>query len=267
MPDYARAARRAVRYVASNPTARRLARRGLLLARSRLNQRIALSRARFAATRSYPRARGYAPRGSFVPSVPGIGRLKQKLRFRYCETITPDGDTSNPTKDYVMTVNNLNDPDGGAGANQPTGYDQWGAFYKSFKVYKCKIDMIVRNTTSTPLAIGMMPNKSGTIIANTVGKNIWCEYPGMRIKGVGKQSTAGEKTYIKMSRTINMRRLANERLNDDYACTGGDPTTELYLHIVVSTMDGTALPANACQIEVRRTFWCIAYDRKQLALS
>ncbi len=205
---------------------------------------------------------------SFGPVVQGIGPMTKNVHFKACATILIDGDASGASKDTILSMNSLFDPFGASSASQPTGFDQQMAFYLKYKVYKSRIFLRLRNEHTIPLHVGLMPDRQVAAIANTVRWETFCEFPRMRTKLVGKEDTAGQPSMISLSKTSMIRPIANERLNDDFAgLVGTSPTTQTHWHIMISTIDGSALPADAAFAIVELHMWAKLYDRVNLAVS
>ncbi len=212
---------------------------------------------------------------------PAILPPRAFVKFKQCKAFNMTTDAGpGITEDNVFRIN---DPTNSFGEDvQPTGFNEWAAFYNRGRVLSVdlKITWLVKNSTKD-LVIGLIPEAgdgaSGgpTTIADTVGWDEWCEYPRAQHKIVQDFDTVkGDHMTKHMSYHCRPANFFKESYtgndNFDFLFTGTSPVNIVSMHYILGHLaTGTNLGASityaVVSVEIIQN--CMLYDRKNLSKS
>ncbi len=268
---------------AGHPYARQLARRGAYAA-GRFVRRQGLSLARKVLNRSIrgrrgrpvPRGRRSKRRGASM--MQGIGQKRTVKVFKLCHQFVMTGDGTNATQDLVFRLSDPTDVEGLAGADQPTGWQEWSAFYEHAKVISCWVKFLFTNvsTVHTTIRIGLHPDVDNTSLqAVGLGWTEWCEYPRTQTRrletvdldaGTGSLSKSISMKYGCKPSKLFQQTFKNQRF--EILMPDTSSTDVVHMHVLMSGQREGVNPITQI-VECTAVFhWKVLfYDRRNLAKS
>lgn len=210
------------------------------------------------------RKAGRSRPGSTTFSRTVIGDLT-KVQLRY---VTQFALTSSlgVTSQHTFRGNGLFDPDVAVGGHQPAGFDQWAAFYRSYKVFASSIKVTVNangsGTAATTIAAAIVPNVTSTSLGlgvRTIAEN------GQSVFGVGGASGQAPLvlTNYRTSKKMFARDIRNER--DCGALTSADPAAGWFWHLAFQVNDAATTMDSIVTVEIK--YWAEFYERSVQDLS
>lgn len=169
----------------------------------------------------------------------GLGPIapRQIVRLKYSENISRTL-TSTITSDYVYNMNSIFDPNLSGTGHQPLGRDQWGQFYRNYRVFGFSYNISIA-PSSDICRYTIVPNRnSGAFIIHDEA----AEQPRGMTKYVGFQG--GTATNIRGHYSLpQIAGVSTSQYKADQnyqASMGSNPVEELCLHIV-TTAPATSL--------------------------
>ncbi len=253
--------------LAARPRASASFRRG---ARMRFRNKRFGPRRRFALTR---RRRFAARRRGGRMHIAGIGALRPVVDFKVCHVLNLAGDASVVTDEAVIALNDPTDfmvvP---AGTVQPTGWEEWSAFYEHARVLNVTVSARFEKTSTTVdgLAVGLLINDDSTAAHTAIIWTNWCEFPRSKIRHISGMSAAGtiHNPSVWLRSSIKPYTFFNRDKKDETQeinMPDTSPTTRLYLHLLMG-LDDQSVPTTNDKCLVRLTIkWrCQLYDRRNL---
>jgi len=235
--------------------------------------------------RTYGRRRSYRRIGfrrRFKRNTRRITTSRMKSRFisdrtmiKYVcnQTFRLTTDTTVGWAGEAFIANSLSDPFGTASSTaQPTGLDQWGAFYSKYIVKASKLTCEVQNLTAATaprFVIVPSPNNHYAVITNwDINDYKPEEYPYAQhrmINSSGGGRPLYMKSYMTTGKIFGKKGIAIDNLYEGAMPTGGSgatsPNQQWYWNIAVLNRD---LPATAVTVVVlcKLTFYCQMLDRQ-----
>jgi len=200
-------------------------------------------------------------RNSLVPD-----RMITKLVYK--DNINLTG--VNPTDFAVWNgrLNSLYDIDYAiVNGHQPLGYDQWGAFYQKYRVYKAVVSVTFINNSTTGVQCGVLPYNYVNGNISSIGDDDY-EQPHVVTKTIA--GNAGMNKCV-LKKVVDIPRIMGRshtqyKSEDLYASTwSASPQNLCNLAVFCRTINGAAAPT--CQAIINLTLFCEFFDRKQQQLS
>lgn len=129
--------------------------------------------------RLYRRGRRYGRRRSYRRRRLGFTRIKASrtladtafVKFHYTERVDLTSQNVTSYNYFVFRGNSVYDPNFTGGGHQPTGYDQWTAFYLNYCVYASKISVSFNSgdgTETDSIVAYVFPDTSSSYPGPTV---------------------------------------------------------------------------------------------------
>lgn len=157
-----------------------------------------------------------------------------------------------------LKLNSPFDPNGGAGSEQPLGWDQYTALYQRSAVVSWSVNIEAVSTDNTnPIKIGFTPMVSST------GLTEYQHYMELPATVSTVLTPDIDKTLLRSRGGVKKwflprggRMLADDTLS--HGTSAGDPSRILYGHVWAEAMDGAADPAT---VHFTVTMWqtCVLY--------
>jgi len=196
-----------------------------------------------------------------LPRLPiAIPRTKRIALVYYQEF---DLTTAGGGYSQVFRGNGPYDPDETGAGSQPTGYDQWAAFYKRYVVHGSKIMAQLHNADNVPTLLGISPNISGSV--STVNADY---FTNPMMKGAWTDATGNPnatKTLTMYQSSKDMLGLKDVKDDADASSEFSTfPARQWFWNIYVHNTDAGNL---ACYLRVTITYYCTLYERWGLTLS
>lgn len=219
------------------PYRRGSGRRGRLSRKRRAFRRRAAYRLRRRRRRRYRLARAVLPR-------------QKLIKFVYSRRHTQVGTgTANIPYVYTFNANSCYDPDNTGGGTQPTGWDQWSAFYRHYCVLASRITVTWINPTSDCVVyLG-----AGEEVPSALGSN---GPQGLLETGTGRARLLRQETGkpLVMRATWSGRKYYGASfLTDEIfrATTANNPSKLFFFNIASVNMDpGIIQPTLYCRVTI-----------------
>lgn len=200
-------------------------------------------------------------RNTLVPD-----RMVTKLVYK--DNINLAGTSPNDFAIWNGRLNSLYDIDYAiVNGHQPLGYDQWGAFYQKYRVYKAVVSVTFINNTTTGVQCGVLPYNYVNGNLSSVGDDTY-EQPH-----VGTRTIAGSNGMNKcvIKKVIDIPRIMGRshsqyKSEDLYASVwSSNPQNLCNLAVFARTINSSAAPLVQAIINI--TLFAEFFDRKQMAIS
>ncbi len=175
----------------------------------------------------------------------------------------------------VFNINSLNDPTGALAADQPHYFDQWGVFFRKYRVLACKwmIQAYVDGSTNaltdrylTAIVVDDQSTTSGLANFNKVQEVLESKRmrkKSMRIKNGLSSPHTVLSGYARMQDYITSRDPA-----DLGALFAADPANLVRLNIgYANAFGGAAMTAGTIKYKLRLTFTAMLYEPKFIGQS
>lgn len=238
---------------------------------------------------------------SAPPKSRGI-KAYQRVRMPFCwssngKTIDcTDGGSGNIYYLHQFSLNSLFDPDQTGVGHQPRTYDEWSAFYKSYRVNGCKLELDISESTADSITAYIWASPSGGNVSMTTGAPEFSDATLRELVGgatISSSSTASwnklqELSYVNMVRfdaggtsTIktfshyyNVNKLMNIKQQDRSEMiglmgnvgTGGSPLAEMFVNILIVKDDNTSV-TNGFSMNARLQYWATLSEPQQINTS
>ncbi len=169
----------------------------------------------------------------------------------------------------VFRGNSLFDPDFTGTGAQPTGFDQWAAFYERYRVRGSSMTVRVRaevDASSTIFPMGVLLPKTVTTLdtnyADAAGE------PYARTKMISNQEAGYPSTLKSYMTTTKILGLSKREAADvDYsALVGANPSKEWFWHFYIEDAITAGLNIKS-KVYFEVTYYCEFYKRKSLSRS
>lgn len=234
------------------------------------------------------RRRGYGVfGGSTVKAIlPGIMPQMAAVRFRICGQLDLDTTTA-PTVVSHLTPTNPLDPFNGSSTEQMRGWDQWVAFYNSFRCTSATVTAVFwRNealaTMKEDVVFGLIPDAEEDAVLAANGFGLWCQWPRVVYTLSPAEAviagTPADQFMLKSSKKHVLKLKLNPETffrtdmkggRYDLLTSGTNAANLVHVQLLVGTTDSTNFTA------VTKAFSCMVYisltgfffDRKRLTVS
>lgn len=159
--------------------------------------------------------------------------------------------------EVAFRMNSLFDPNFTLAGHQPFGYDQMGALYNRYTVYKVTIQVriVEINTSNSPeLIINVRPSAS---VYNLTNKKVWEELErpeNVMITGTGELKQWNQTLYIADIEGVTRNKVYSE---DSFsAISGNNPGRTPYLSVAVGSVTGSTPSTLTCIVCLEfHTIW------------
>lgn len=151
--------------------------------------------------------------------------------------------------------------------HQPLGFDQWGAFYQKYRVYKAVVSVTFINNTTTGVQCGVMPYNFVNGNISVIGDDDY-EQPHVVTKTIAGNAGMNKCTLKKVVDIprIMGRSHSQYKSEDNYAATWtASPQSICNLAVFTRTINGAAAPTVQAIINI--TLFAEFFDRKVMAIS
>lgn len=189
-------------------------------------------------------------------------RTVVKLSYTLTTLITTD---SSGFYARSLSGNSLFDPDPGVGSVQPTGFDQYSAFYRFYYVAgsKCSMDLI--NTDAADVvSVGLFPstNQISTTDLTTMYPEDW---PYVTDKTLGPLSSSFSRCrFKKYMSTKKIHGYKTSNNSNFISAVTGSPTNQWWWNIYGLNTGGDAINLRA---KIKITYYCHFFGRQEIAAS
>lgn len=184
-----------------------------------------------------------------------------KIKFRYYTQFS-----TTPTQSYASwsyraySGNSLYDPDVTLTGNQPTGYDQWTAFYASYRVMGSKLTMKYANASNdwTTVFVNAALTSSLSTSTSTFKPE---EQPYTITRQVAPYGTTGANPVTRISMYMTTQKIFQEHImgDEDYAAPyNASPNNQWYWNIGHATYSSAAVPSRGF---VTLTYYAVLHNR------
>lgn len=182
------------------------------------------------------------------PLVQG-GALPATLytKHRYSEQVIlySDNLTNRTGTEIAFRLNSLFDPNFTGTGHQPLGYDQFGALYGIYRVYKVEVQVRLTGkfgSAVTFLAANVRPSLSTYSLGSLKKGDEVLEQPGNTIMDASLNQSWSQTYYIADIEGVTRQRVMSD---DQYnAGVGANPFLTPYLSVVAGTWDEPASASN-----------------------
>jgi len=169
----------------------------------------------------------------------------------------------------LYNLNSLFDPDRTGVGHQPSGFDQWSAFYNRYRVDRVRVQLdFVNNSSTSVTSLLALPNNDATAINTVATLQAGCEAPFAWSRAIATNAGMNVCRYV---RSFNLNQIvgvtaAKYEADDSYqAVTSASPTEMIALHVVAQDF-GFSTNVNILA-RVKITYFTTFYDRNQLPIS
>jgi len=196
-----------------------------------------------------------------LPNDRRSGNVTRKVALRYAQVKTPTGATNN----FIIRGNGLYDPDATGAGSQPSGFDEYMAIYKNFRVLssKCTATFVSGSTTfgsgTSMLAVRWDTESGGTpasisdVLAQRNSVFSVNQGVGAPCSRVSAQCTTEKALRLSPS-------------SPDLAGTAtADPEQQWHWHITMNSIDASSTPAGRLLVVVE--YYVEFFGMKTLLLS
>jgi hypothetical protein len=186
--------------------------------------------------------------------------LRTKLKFVTYAVLNPSA-ISSAQNGY--SCNSLYDPDRTGVGHQPMGFDEWGAFYKNYRVMRSHIKVTAVNSDTTATSdyvITLNLSDSSTTTSDTF--EALMEQPMSKGKIVTSEL---DKVSLEMDFDIAKYYDRSADVSSFKAAITANPTEEAYFIVSAASIDGTDLPAINVVVEI--TYYAEFYGPQELGQS
>ncbi len=188
------------------------------------------------------------------------------VALKYTAGIQLDSGGAGSIASHVFRGNSLFDPDFTGGGAQPTGFDQWAAFYERYRVRASSFKVYVRTETpgsSNTMTMGVIVPKTVTTLdtnfANSTGE------PYAKVKMVANQEAGYPstiKSYISTKKILGLTK--RESSDVDYsALVTTNPLNQWFWHFYIE--DAITAGSNIkSKMYIELMYYTEFYKRKSL---
>lgn len=165
-------------------------------------------------------------------------------------------------------LNSLYDIDYGVvNGHQPLGFDQWGAFYQKYRVFKAAVSVTFINNTTTGVQVGVLPYNYINGNISSIGDDDY-EQPHVATKTIAGNAGMNKgvvRKVVDIPRILGKSHLQYKSSDDTAATWTASPQQLCNLAVFARTINGAAPPT--VQAIINLTLYCEFFDRKQQNLS
>lgn len=166
----------------------------------------------------------------------------------------------------IFKLNSIYDPAQSAWDNNgsPLGSDQYEALYSSYRVHGCQYSIEFNNVSAnTPMNVTVLPSTSATAPAD-IKAAIESRYSQSKTLSVaGGMDRCKLSGFISIKKMMGLKNLSYEE--GAQASSGADPSSLIYLHTFVASIDGAATTAVYATAKLK--FYVEMFDPKQVVES
>lgn len=169
-----------------------------------------------------------------VPFSPIIAPDKTVVRLKYTANTTRGNVVFSDTQ---FRLNSPFDPEVAVGGNQPTGFDQWSAFYNRYRVFRCDVHVQQIGTAVVGNVVMITP-------ANSSSPFVSIQEQMSNPRTVSKMA-AGGTSVIDIKRSYYLPAITGltagqYKADNDYSApTNGNPNAIMNLHLGIGASDVT----------------------------
>lgn len=211
--------------------------------------------------RFYGRRRGSHARvrrqGYLLPD-----RQVVKLRYTFSTDVTTD---TGGQYTRSLSGNSAFDPDPGSGSAQPTGYDQYSAFYRFCYVAGSSIKLELINTEGTDcITFGCYPatNQLSTGDLSTMEPSDW---PYVTEKTLGPLTSSFSRSrFKKYMSTKKIHGYKTSNNSNFISAVTASPTNQWWWNLYALNFGGDEA---TMKLRVKLTYYCHFFGRQEIAVS
>lgn len=211
--------------------------------------------------------RRYRNNNVLARSIPATLPDQMNMYFKYTESVIVTV-TGGSAVNYQFRGNSLYDPDLTSTGHQPTGYDEWSAFYNKFTVLGSSCDVKAYITgISTALVVNGLVAVVPTVDASpTLTYANVLTLPNCKHKVFTYNTSVGHVKNRMMTNKIFGKSLQAVKDDDYYsASTTANPTNQWYWNIYINNADNSSNLSG--QIVINVTYYARMTSRKLLQAS
>lgn len=189
-------------------------------------------------------------------------RQMVKLAYTYMQV-----DSTDVAGLYARTFsgNSLFDPDPSVGGAQPTGFDQYAAFYRFYHVAGCKIRLEFINTdSSSVIQCGVVPG-TNQLAAGDLTVMYPLEWPYSVERTLGPLTSSFSRCML--NRYMSTKKIYGYKTsnNGNYiSAVSASPTNQWYWNIWVRNAAAAAVPF---RIKIKLVYYCHFFGRQEIEVS
>ncbi len=221
--------------------------------------------------------RAFRSRPRRLRPLPAIMKPRQTVNFKVCDFVPLITGTSESMALATLTPSNLADPFGGASSViQPTGLDQWNAFFARYRCLVVYFELqfsvgIVTSAQNTSLIVGYRVNQTSSLGVTDAFQTI-CNEPRTRWKYLAANEDTAVPRQVRMRGSYRIKSLfpgQNEGQDFDTVGTSGAPTLLPTLQLFAcSALDANLADSlNICNVLTKLTLKGYFHDRQLIPVS
>ena len=189
-------------------------------------------------------------------------RTKVKLTYTLLFNAATD---ANGLYTYLFSGNSPYDPDVTGVGFQPTGYDQWSAFYRFYYCSGSSIRIALMNLDSTKLLRwGVVPG-TNQLSTGDLATMDPIEWPYCKYRDAGPLSSS--KSYTRLKSYMSTKKIYGYRTatnNNFIASVTGNPTNIWYWNLFVNT---PSLASSNITLSLTITYYVTFFGRQEISIS
>lgn len=205
------------------------------------------------------------PRTKLYRAVGIPSQMFAKLRYSHTRNFSVAGLGLSV---YDYNLNSLFDPDATGGGNQPYYFDQYAALYERYRVYGCKVTVMVTCSASTTNAYFpdlALLTWAGETPSWTDWSTAICSRGAIVRRIVPAQKPMYISKYYNLQRESGVSKTEYNVAEVFQALTGGTPVRRMYTELNIRNNDsGTSFSIGTV---VNLTYYVKFYDRREPAQS
>lgn len=208
--------------------------------------------------RKYRRNKG----GPTIVTQKGLATSSiQRVKLRYMSIIDHVASTTN---EILYRGNAMYDPEVSVGGNQPVGFDQWAAFYSTYRVIGAKAKLTYVSDGTNPAAIMVLnANTSGTSTAAVLLSQQ--KFSKTKFFTAGNNYPVTLSMYMTTAKVFGMRKEAVFSEDNFLAPTGSAPADQWFFQWRLDSLDGSTNVDGYIQAQI--TYYCEFLNPKLLPQS
>lgn len=190
-----------------------------------------------------------------------------KLKYRTQQKLNATGIYDS----WIVSGNNMYDPDFTGVGHQPTGFDQYSAFFNKYLVYGCKIKVTMQNNlTGTMVNAYIVPSDSGAPTWLGDGNYDPNDQPNTKQAILQGYSINPARSSCVLKHYMTTKKIWEDTQLDpnDYGAVTTTSPSKLWYFIIYNTVyqfngGGTATSVTfATILDVKMTYYAKFFDRK-----
>lgn len=169
--------------------------------------------------------------------------------------------TSGALARFSPRINDVTDPFGSGGAEQPLYFDQWAALYDKGIVLGAKLEVWFENTGTTSVEVGLMKLSVDESTGTSYNTYEYCIERGTKHRMLSPEDDRG---YLQLKASAKKQlHASNMKDNDQYEMDLGSqtaPSTISYFNIWAQSVDKST--SNTVQCVIKVTYLILLKNRK-----